>query len=147
MNNSQMRMSRGFVRFLFVCVLLWLGLYYFVFPHLVGSGPAKVSLAHYAETQLHLSMESYKREFGNYPTGGNASIVPRILAGENPRKMRLFELSANSTNENGELVDPWDTPYKVVFDGTNNFTIISAGMNRVFGDPDDIIYNNAPNSL
>jgi hypothetical protein len=120
--------------------LLWLCLYVFVFPHLAGGGPAKVPLTRSDEKQLFLSIENYKQTFGNYPTGENASIV-KALAGNYPH------LTFNPTNENGEFVDPWKIPYKFVFDGTNSFTILSAGIDQKFGDADDIIFNSVSNGF
>jgi Type II secretion system (T2SS), protein G len=126
--------------------LLWTCLYLFVFPFLVGGGPAKVPLARSDERQLSLSIESYKQMFGNYPTGENASIV-KILAGDNSQKLRMFNLNVNSTNKNGELVDPWKTAYKFVFDGTNSYTILSAGIDQKFGSADDIVFNSVSNNF
>ena len=126
--------------------LLWVCLYYFVFPFLVGGGPAKVPRARSDESQLDASIEEYKSAFGDYPTGKNASVV-RVLVRDNPKKLRLFNLGTNSTNTNGELIDPWKTPYKIVFDGTNCFTIFSAGPNQTFGDADDIVFNSVSNDF
>ena len=126
--------------------LLWVCLYCFVFPFLAGGGPEKVPRARVDEAQLSAGMEEYKSVFGNYPTGENAGIV-RALAGDNPKKLQLLNLGINSTNKNGELIDPWKTPYKIVFDGTNCFTIFSAGHNQTFGDADDIIFNSVSNDF
>jgi hypothetical protein len=127
--------------------LLWVCLYCFVFPFLVGGGPAKVPRARSDESQLGAGIKEYKSVFGNYPTGKNANVV-RALAGNNPKKLLLFYLGVNSTNINGELIDPWKTPYKIVFDVTNNcFTIFSAGPNQTFGDKDDIIFNSVSNDF
>jgi len=126
--------------------LLWVCLYCFVFPFLVGGGPGRVPRARLDESQLGAGMEEYKSVFGNYPTGENASVV-RALGGDNPKKLLLLNLGVNSTNKNGELIDPWKTPYKIVFDGTNCFTIFSAGPNQTFGDKDDIVFNSVSNNL
>jgi len=140
MNRSQWHVTPGFVTGLLICFLLSLCLYNFVFPRLVGGGPAKASLARNDEKQLFLSIENYKQTFGNYPTGENASIV-KALAGDYPH------LTFNPTNENGEFVDPWKIPYKFVFDGTNSFKILSAGIDKKSGDTDDIIFSSVSNSF
>jgi len=126
--------------------LLWACLSEFVFPFLVGGGPANVSRARSDERQLLLGIEHYKREFGTYPAGENASIV-RALAGDNPKKLRLIHLNANSTNESGEFTDPWKMPYKIAFDGTNRVTVSSAGINRSFGNKDDIVFHSGSNNF
>jgi len=146
MHKSQWQISRGFVRFLLICFLLWLCLYYFVFPRLAGGGRAKVQRAHFDEIQLSLSIENYKQEFGSYPTGESANVV-KVLAGENPKHLRLFYPHAKSTNRNNEFIDPWETPYRFVFDATNHFKVRSAGVDRTFGDPDDIVFNSVSNNF
>jgi len=117
-----------------------------ILPMLAGGGPAKASLALNDEKQLSLSFESYKQTFGSYPTGENA-VIARALAGDNQQKLEMFHFAVNSTNKNCEIVDPWKTPYKFVFDGTNSFTILSAGFDQKFGDADDIIFNSVSNSF
>ena len=126
--------------------LLWVCLYSFVFPFLVGGGPGKVPRARSDESQLGAGIKEYKSVFGNYPTGENASVV-RALVGDNPKKLLLLNLGVNSTNKNGELIDPWKTPYKIVFDGANSFNIFSAGPDQTFGDKDDIIFNSVSNDF
>jgi hypothetical protein len=126
--------------------LLWVCLYCFVFPFLVGGGPENVSRARFDESQLGAGMEEYKSIFGDYPIGENVSVV-RALARDNPKKLLLLNLGVNSTNKNGEFIDPWKTPYKIVFNGTNCFTIFSAGPNQSFGDQDDIIFNSVSNNF
>jgi type II secretion system (T2SS) protein G len=146
MDKSEWQISREFIRFLLVGFLVWMCLWFFVFPHLAGGGPAKVPSARNEEKQLYLSLENYKQAFGNYPTGENANIV-KVLAGGNPQKLQLFYLSVNSTNGNGELIDPWKIPYKFIFDGTNSYLILSAGIDKKFGDADDIIFNSVSNDF
>jgi hypothetical protein len=146
MNKSQWQVTPGFVTGLLICILLFLCLYNFLLPRLVNGGPAKAPLARNYEKQLFLSIKVYKEAFGSYPTGENSNIV-RVLAGDNPQKLELFHFAVNSTNKNGEIVDPWKIPYKFVFDGTNSFTILSAGIDQKFGDADDIIFNSVSNGF
>ncbi|MGA2178510.1 MAG: type II secretion system protein GspG [Verrucomicrobiota bacterium] len=124
--------------------LLWACLYCFVFPFLVGGGPTKVPRAQMDERHLAWGMEQYKLAFDSYPTGENTIFV-RMLAGNNPTKLKLINLSVHSTNENGEFIDPWGTPYKIISSHTNRVTIFSAGIDKIFGDKDDIIFNSASN--
>ena len=46
-----------------------------------------------------------------------------------------------------ELFDFWHTPYQVKIIAQTNFTIRSAGPNKIFGDADDIIFNSASNNF
>jgi hypothetical protein len=61
-----------------------------------------------------------------------------MLAGDNPRKNRFLILNIQTTNKIGRYVDPWKTPYKFNCTATN-VRIQSAGINKVFGDTDDVI--------
>ena len=88
------------------------------------------------EMQQFLSaMESYQSLYGDYPAGKPSGILT-ALRGSNPQKIIFLNVDTR-TNSSGELVDPWETPYQVVFDSTNHFTIQSAGKNKRFGDEDD----------
>lgn len=126
--------------------LLWMCLYFFIFPFLVGGGPAKIPRARMEERQLLLSMQNYRDTFGSYPAGEVTNIL-RTLGGENPKKLKFINLGIQSTNASGEFIDPWKTPYRIVFDGTNRVTISSAGIDRVFGDADDIIFSSVSNTF
>jgi hypothetical protein len=51
------------------------------------------------------------------------------------------------TNENGELLDVWQTPYQIEIISQTNFIVHSAGRDQKFGDADDIIFNSASNNF
>ena len=51
------------------------------------------------------------------------------------------------TNASGEMIDIWQTPYRIELVGRTNFVISSAGKNRKFGDKDDIVFNSASNDF
>ncbi|HEY1718130.1 MAG TPA: type II secretion system protein GspG [Verrucomicrobiae bacterium] len=145
MDKAQWKISERFI----VMLIIAFGIAFLamqILPMLARSGPAKVPRARNDERQLFLSLENYKQTFGSYPTGENANIV-KVLAGNNPQKLQLFYLRANSTNGNGELIDPWKMPYRFVFDGLNSYTILSAGIDKKFGDADDIIFNSVSNDF
>lgn len=91
------------------------------------------------------AIASYATVFQSYPTGENAAVI-KALAGENPQHVKFLNLETNSTNRDGQLVDLWNTPYKISFNSTNSFTIVSAGENRLFGDADDIVFDSSSNS-
>jgi len=52
-----------------------------------------------------------------------------------------------NTNASGELIDIWQTPYRIELEGPTNFVIHSAGKNQKFGDADDIVFNSASNDF
>ncbi len=77
------------------------------------------------------ALESYKIDCDEYPHGAPSEIM-RSLLGNNPRKMIYFEAPAKDFNEKGELIDPWQTPYRVEFGDFPRPHVSSAGRNKVF---------------
>ena len=52
-----------------------------------------------------------------------------------------------TTNDAGEVIDLWGTPFQIKLVGPTNFIVRSAGKNRKFGDADDIIFNGISNDF
>ena len=88
-------------------------------------------------TSFAASMESYKIEFGSYPTGDNRAILG-VLQGNNPKKLIFLDVHPRSISADGAFVDPWQTPYEITIRSTNSVSIRSAGKNKRFGDADDV---------
>jgi len=63
----------------------------------------------------------------------------------------IFTLNQNNiwfdTNTSCELVDPWQTPYRIELVGRTNFIFRSAGKNLKFGDKDDIVFSSVSNDF
>ena len=92
-----------------------------------------------AEIQIiTASVQAYCKTNGVLPVGDNHDIF-NALAGSNVNKT-IF-LVAIRTNGNGEVLDSWQTPFQIQKSGSTNFTIRSAGKNKIFGDEDDITSN------
>lgn len=51
------------------------------------------------------------------------------------------------TNRNGELLDIWRRAYKIEIFRPTNFTIRSAGRDRIWDTKDDIIFNSVSNDF
>ena len=125
--------------------LLWMCLYCFVFPHLVGGGPESVPIVRSDEGALFMAMENYKQDFRSYPAGESSNVV-RVLAGDNPQKTIYLNFRRSIEHPN-EMVDPWATPYQITFLQQTNFIIRSAGKDKVFGNLDDIVFNSISNNF
>jgi hypothetical protein len=125
--------------------LLLVGLYLFS-PFFAGKSRGKYRVTELEEAELASAINRYWTVYQQYPTGENAAVA-RILAGDNPQQLQFVTLAENSTNEAGQVLDLWSTPYKITFNSTNSFIITSAGSNRIFGDPDDIIFNSRSNAV
>ena len=128
-----------------VGALLLICLYLFT-PLISGGGRTNARTTRLEEAQLADAINLYADTFKQYPTGENASVI-KALSGENPQHVTFLNLGANSTNQQGEVVDLWNTPYKIIFNSTNRFTITSAGSDRTFGNTDDIVLDSRFNSF
>ena len=58
-----------------------------------------------------------------------------------------MNLRGGRTNSQGEMLDPWRTPYRIEAHARANFIVRSAGKNREFGDKDDIVFDSLRNAL
>lgn len=77
----------------------------------------------------------YEADYDKMPSG-NERTVWRTLLGENPRKTVCFTFQENRISKDGDLLDPWGTPYHLEFsDGKPH--VRSAGPNKRFDDPRD----------
>ena len=83
------------------------------------------------------ALRYYEAEYDQYPPGSSSEIL-QVLVGNNPKKKVFLSIPERFTNSTGEFIDPWGTPYRILFESTNHVTIQSAGKNRIFGDHDDV---------
>jgi len=94
-------------------------------------------------------MTVYKEEFGKYPIGEDAAAM-KFLLGNNPKHelfVRLDSRKPHAINENGQCVDGWGIPFRIDVASTNGLVIRSAGMNKIFDDKDDIIFDSVSNGF
>ena len=89
---------------------------------------------------LSVALQSYYSAFEKYPTGTDVQIF-NALRGKNPRNFVFFDVGSRGVGTNGELLDPWKTPYRIEFIAQTNFVIRSAGPDQKFGDKDDIVFD------
>ena len=84
------------------------------------------------------ALQLYQAEFNKYPSGSPSEIAQALL-GNNPKKhVFLGGFLGRSTNNAGQFVDPWGTPYEITVESTNHIVLRCAGKNRAFGDKDDV---------
>jgi len=81
---------------------------------------------------LILGLQQYKEFTGAYPVGNNVSIT-RAMQGKNDKKVLILSIRQTDLNDKGEIVDPWNTPFRFYFSG-DEVLIRSAGPNRVWED-------------
>ena len=83
------------------------------------------------------AMASHYKEFGQWPAGGHADII-KALRGDNPKGIVFLDVPDEFVTSNGELADPWGTPYRLSVDQkTKRATVQSAGPDRRFQRPNE----------
>jgi hypothetical protein len=85
------------------------------------------------------AIRQYGDMFGGNPVGNNAEITA-ALVGDNPRHINFIQAEAGMRlNENGEMVDPWGTPYFFHQLSGHDMEIRSAGKDRKMWTFDDLV--------
>jgi hypothetical protein len=128
----------------FAGISVWLYATYFSSGRAV-SGPSRMHTTRTRAEALLRGLETFERDFGNYPTGNNVSIVNALVRAD-PKKRSYLQTdgrSPSAINEQTQLVDAWGIPFQVDFQGTNSPMVRSAGRNKVFGDADDLNFSHS----
>jgi len=77
--------------------------------------------------------------FGGNPVGTNPEITSQ-LNGNNPKRINFINAgSGMRINENGELIDPWGTPYFFHQISGTDMEIHSAGPDKIMWTTDDLV--------
>ena len=83
-------------------------------------------------------INSYHTLFGQNPVGTNAEIM-KALMGSNSHQAMLGPPPGQTLNAQGELLDPWGTPYFFHQLSGNDMEIHSAGPDRKMWTSDDLV--------
>jgi hypothetical protein len=85
------------------------------------------------------AIRQYGGMFGGNPVGTNPEITSQ-LTGNNPKHINFLNAdSGMRVNENGELVDPWGTPYFFHQISGTDMEIHSAGPDKSMWTADDLV--------
>jgi hypothetical protein len=85
------------------------------------------------------AIRDYASMFGGNPIGTNPEITA-ALNGNNPKEARFINAEAGMRiNGNGELVDPWGTPYFFHQLSGTEMEIHSAGPDKIMWNQDDLV--------
>ncbi len=85
------------------------------------------------------AVQYYEKEYGVMPpVTSNAQFI-KVLMGDNPRKIEFIDMGPrqDERNANGEMIDPWGTPFQFSVDDKGKFHFRSAGPDKIFGTADD----------
>jgi hypothetical protein len=90
------------------------------------------------ENMSHV-FRQYNQMYGGNPVGINSEITGQ-LSGNNPKHIIFLNPDDGMrVNENGELVDPWGTPYFFHQLSGTDMEIHSAGPDRIMWTSDDLV--------
>jgi hypothetical protein len=85
------------------------------------------------------AIRQYGEMFGGNPVGTNPEFA-RQLGGDNPKHINFISVdSGMRLNGDGELVDPWGTPYFFHQISGDDTEVRSAGPDKVMYTSDDIV--------
>jgi hypothetical protein len=88
---------------------------------------------------LRSAIRNYGQRMGGNPVGNNAEIT-KALNGGNPREVQyLAPEKGMRMNANGELIDPWGTPYFFHQLSGTQMEIRSAGPDKKMWTADDLL--------
>ena len=117
-------------------------------PKLAGPNPNKVpgipagpeiaearGLAELEEVQMML--RDFRTRMGDNPVGSNAEIMQSVMGG-NPAAARLGPPRGQTLNADGELLDPWGTPYFFHQLSAIRMEVRSAGPDKTMWSGDDL---------
>ena len=99
---------------------------------------------HHVDTVSRIDLElnglagallDYKKQFGTYPSGDSRAIC-KALSGVNSSNTIFIALGRGRITPDGDILDPWGTPYKIYISGEWVF-IRSAGRNGQFETPNE----------
>jgi hypothetical protein len=85
------------------------------------------------------AVRQYGTMFGGNPVGTNPEITSQ-LNGSNPKHINFIDAASGMrVNENGELIDPWGTPYFFHQLSGTDMEIHSAGPDKIMWTADDLV--------
>jgi hypothetical protein len=85
------------------------------------------------------AIHQYGDMFGGNPVGTNPEITSQ-LTGDNPKHINFIAAQPNmSVNAEGELIDPWGTPYFFHQISGEETEVHSAGPDKVMWTADDLV--------
>jgi hypothetical protein len=87
---------------------------------------------------MRTTIRQYGARYGGNPVGNNSEITS-ALSGDNPKQINFLKQDGNRLNANGELVDPWGSPYFFHQISGQEMEIRSAGPDRIMYTVDDLV--------
>jgi hypothetical protein len=110
-------------------------------PYIIGSAdapPANIDPQIVLEN-MRRAVINYGSTFSGNPVGTNPEIAA-ALNGENPKQIKFIDPEKGlRINGQGELVDPWGTPFFFHQLSATDTEVRSAGPDKIMWTPDDLV--------
>jgi hypothetical protein len=103
----------------------------------VAQGRHNIAVA----AMLQTACLAYLTEYNRLPPSYDNKELTAALLGDNSRHLVFISLAPNQVNSDKEIIDRWGTALRINFLGNNGVQVISAGPDRLFNTPDDIVVN------
>ncbi len=100
--------------------------------------PAEIEQVRDAVDNLELTFRDYATALGGNPVGTNAEITAALL-GDNLDQLKLDIPGGSTLNANGELCDPWGSPWFFHQLSRTKMEIRSAGKDQQLHTEDDFV--------
>lgn len=103
-----------------------------------GLSPEEVQAVRDAIDNLEFVFRDFANALGGNPVGTNAEITA-ALRGDNLKQLKLDMPAGSSVNPQGELCDPWGTPWFFHQLSSRKMEIRSAGKDKQLYTEDDFV--------
>ncbi len=107
-------------------------------PEPKGLTPQEVQTVRDAIDNLEFVFRDFANALGGNPVGTNAEITA-ALRGDNEKQVKLDMPAGSTVNPQGELCDPWGTPWFFHQLSSRKMEIRSAGKDRQLYTEDDFV--------
>jgi hypothetical protein len=139
-DKSQMRIRPAFLWCLLGCFLFALILP-LILPDRNSGMRARIVNTKYDEKQIASALNQQATETVGLTNIDNGIVFQSVF-----NVLRL-NYGSERTNSQGEILDIWKMPFQIEITPPTNFVVRSAGPDKKFGDPDDIVFNSASNDF
>ncbi|MDR0533995.1 MAG: hypothetical protein LBH01_08575 [Verrucomicrobiales bacterium] len=103
-------------------------------------------LANVLVSNLKTATKAYIKDCHQSPSMENKVFYEQIT-GNNLQKIEYMEFTSKDINANGEIVDSWQSPIKIITNQDLSIIFVSADKDKKFGTKDDISSEPLPINL
>ena len=144
MDKSELRIRPGFLLGLFAIFAFFVCFGFFLF-----GVPTEKDKTHAKkiQTMMEERIMAEMLQENAFKHGGLTGVSKEFILDSLHAAGESQYAFSSRTDASSELIDIWQTPYRIELVGSTNFVIYSAGQNQKFGDADDIVFNSASNNF